>query len=814
MQLRPTDARPISTGSERQIALDLAAIAKEIRLLLSGTLQQGQPHEFVPLSPDEVSISKLPITGEPLFGRELELGLLDGAWSDAETNVINVVAWGGVGKSALVNHWLGKLAGGRYCGARRVYGWSFYRQGTRATTASADEFLDAALRWFGDADPSTGTPWDKGERLARLVRKERTLLILDGLEPLQEAPGPDEGRIKDPGLAALVRELAAANVGLCIITTRHQVADIEQYRGSTAPVIELEHLSDTAGAELLRALGVHGAPTELEQASREFGGHCLALNLLGTYLRDVCSGDVGRRREVSLLEQDEEQHGHAARIMAAYERELGEGSELAVLHILGLFDRPADAELVNVLRAPPVISGLTDSLSALPDRRWRQVLARLRRARLLAESDPQRSDALDAHPLVREHYGRQLRQQCPNAWREGNNRLYEHLKRTSKELPETLSEMAPLFAAASHGCRAGRHEDVAREVLDARMDRGQAFVVAKLGAIGATLGVLSGFFEEPWRKPVPGLSSTATAMVVSAAGFCLRALGRLTEATQPMHAALEAATAQGHWEKAARRAGNLSELYLNMGNLERSLEYGRQSFDLADRGDDATQRITAGAVLADALHCLNRLDEAEALFRQAEEIQGKREPTRPILSSLQGFRYCSLLLTQGKFREVQRRALVTLKWVEKHQWYLDTALDELSLGRAVLLSVLHEGTGDLRQAANHFDRAVHGLRQAGQHYFLPRGLLARAALQRVLGAFERAVDDLAEAEMIVTRSGMALDHADTDLEYARLHLAMGEKDAARRSLATAKDMIQQMGYHRRDDELVELEKVLPMDRVG
>ena len=101
-----------------------------------------------------------------------------------------------------------------------VFGWSFYRQGTSGGTSSADEFLDAALTWFGDPDPRLGTAWEKGERLAKLVAHRRTLLVLDGLEPLQNPPGAQEGRLREPSLQALLRELAAFNTGLCVITTR------------------------------------------------------------------------------------------------------------------------------------------------------------------------------------------------------------------------------------------------------------------------------------------------------------------------------------------------------------------------------------------------------------------------------------------------------------------------------------------------------------------------------------------------------------------------------------------------------------------
>jgi hypothetical protein len=148
----------------------------------------------------------------------------------------------------------------------------FYRQGTSGNTSSADEFLDATLAWFGDPDPRIGTAWEKGERLAKLVANRRTLLLLDGLEPLQNPPGPQEGRLREPSLQALLRELAAFNKGLCVITTRTPVADIADHEGTSALRRDLEQLSSDAGAKLLRTLGVKGDEAELRSASNEFSG--------------------------------------------------------------------------------------------------------------------------------------------------------------------------------------------------------------------------------------------------------------------------------------------------------------------------------------------------------------------------------------------------------------------------------------------------------------------------------------------------------------------------------------------------------------
>jgi serine/threonine protein kinase len=119
--------------------------------------------------PERVSVARLPVTGKEVFGREEELAFLDAAWADSQVNVVSIVAWAGVGKSTLVNHWVRRLAADQYRSADLVFGWSFYRQGTSGGASSADEFLDAALVWFGDPDPRVGTAWEKGERLVTRV---------------------------------------------------------------------------------------------------------------------------------------------------------------------------------------------------------------------------------------------------------------------------------------------------------------------------------------------------------------------------------------------------------------------------------------------------------------------------------------------------------------------------------------------------------------------------------------------------------------------------------------------------------------------
>jgi Protein kinase domain len=396
--------------------------------------------------PEKISVARLPVTGSALFGREEDLAILQAAWADPQVNIISIVAWAGVGKSALINHWLRLLATEQYHSAELVFGWSFYRQGTRGDASSADEFLDTALAWFGDPDPRLGTAWDKGERLAELIALRRALLVLDGLEPLQDPPGPHEGRLRDPSLQALLRELAAFNKGLCVITTRLPVADLANHEGSSVLRRDLDHLSREAGAQLLQALGVKGSEAELRMASEDFGGHCLALTLLGSYLSDAYEGDIRHRTEISnRLAHDVRQGAHAQKVMESYQAWFGEGPELSALRLLGLFDRPAGEKAVEALLKPPAIPGLTESLTALGPSEWRALLARLRRAKLLSGEDLQQPGQLDAHPLVREYFGRQLREHWTAGWQEGNRRLYHYYRALVPEPPDSSTHGTVVF---------------------------------------------------------------------------------------------------------------------------------------------------------------------------------------------------------------------------------------------------------------------------------------------------------------------------------------------------------------------------------
>lgn len=445
----------------------------------------------------------------------------------------------------------------------------------------------------------------------------------------------------------------------------------------------------------------------------------------------------------------------ARRMMAIYEEWFKGKPELSILGMLGVFGRRAPGDEIATLRAAPVIAGLTDAVVGLRESVWNTAVTALGDVRLVVvEGEREGAEVLDAHPLVREHFGEQLRREQPEAWREAHRRLYEHLKEKAKPLPETVEEMAPLYAAVVHGCRAGMGQEARREVLQERIQRGDAyFNIRKLGAISSEVAVYAAFFDPPWEQLASGLTEPDQAWVLGCAGFGLRALGRLHEAAGLMRMGLERCVAQESWEQAAVSASNLSELLQARGELREALGLAVKSVQLADESGNAFRPMLNRTTLAAVQHAMGLREQAAMEFEEAERMQKERQPSFPQLYSHQGFRYCDLLLDQGRGAAVRERAEQALRIAEHNHWLLAIALDHLSLGRAHLLAVKRRAGGDLTQATFHLTAAVDGLRRAGTQHHLPLSLLARATLHTHTRAVPLARKDLDEALSLSTRCG-------------------------------------------------------------
>ena len=828
---------------------------------------------------------------ELFLGRDAELALLDRAWAGG-LHVLSLIAWGGVGKTALIVEWVRTRfiekdwqdATGRP-DPLTYFDWSFYDQGTRnladgtsARTGNVGDFFEVALQWFGDPDPNLP---GKGTRLARLVQQQCTLLILDGLEPLQQPVGhPQAGHLLDPDLRDLLCALAAQNPGLCLLTSRQAIADLGTPDGRTTEAKDLDELPKAVAVRLLQKLAVTGSVEELEKAAEDFGCHALSLTLLGRFLVDAHGGDIRRIDQVRLHEADNltrpERHRTAWKVLSSYHDWLttaqSQPETLAVLRLLGLFDRPATPDCLGVLRKGEVIPGLTEHLHGLSEAHWNTLLKRLERAHLLKLRETTSSFQIDAHPLVREYFAEQLRTTQPEAWRSAHSRLFDHLCISTEPRPDTLLGLQPLYQAVTHGCLAERQQEALYKVYVERILRGMGndgfYSTKKLGAIGADLGAVAAFFEQPWISLSPHLSAPDQAWLLNEAALRLRALGRLTEALEPMRVSLQQLDEAEDWHRAAVSASNLSELEVTLGRLSDAVADGRRAIAFADRSGDAFLRMAFRATAADALHLAGQTGQrsaALALFVEAERMQTGVQPHFPLLYSLRGFQYADLLMVpaeraawemlqprasvlecasplalsegvtisnepsaaEGKsgrglphsntLRDVRERTTQTLQWVKTHNLsLLSIALDHLTLARAALYRALltPDTQSEIINHPSKIDSALSALRESNNLHHLPKALLTAAlhagTLGRDLSAAARYLD---EAQQIAERGPMPLYLADVHLHRARLFgrlPAAGERQNfphidPKAELAKARALIAHHAYGRRHEELATAE---------
>jgi tetratricopeptide (TPR) repeat protein len=264
----------------------------------------------------------------------------------------------------------------------------------------------------------------------------------------------------------------------------------------------------------------------------------------------------------------------------------------------------------------------------------------------------------------------------------------------------------------------------------------------------------------------------------------------------------------------------------------------------ADRSGDPSLMLFLRTDNADALHASGEVEKAAALFLEAEQRQQQLQPEYPLLYALAGFQYCDLLQSQGRIFAMRDRALQTLEWARPQKQLLLIARDTLTLGRAHLALALQSLTSgsmietpddNARSALAELDEAIEGLHASGQNDEVPRGLLARAAFRRAIGDWKGAKRDLNEAKEIAEPALMRLYWCDSALEGARLGLAQLEvfaplnglversptppvlpdpdaaaalREEARKELDVARKLIAECGYHRRDEELAELDAVV------
>jgi len=260
-----------------------------------------------------------------LVGRQLELNLLTDwvARPDSEiykAHILNIVAIGGLGKSALTWKWFNDIAPQEMKPLAGRMWWSFYE-----SDATFENFVTRALAYVTrrklDEVQQIPAPEREMQLLAALDR-EAFLIVLDGLERILIAYarmdaahlsddeydkqtanfvantiGLPEGaaqsftgehrlrKTADPRAGSFMRKLANVRESRILVSTRLYPADLQMGTGATLPgcyAVFLLGLADDDVLELWRAFGVTGARDSLLPLFNRVDNHPLLIQALAS----------------------------------------------------------------------------------------------------------------------------------------------------------------------------------------------------------------------------------------------------------------------------------------------------------------------------------------------------------------------------------------------------------------------------------------------------------------------------------------------------------------------------------------------------
>ncbi|MDD2815394.1 MAG: hypothetical protein PHP00_06600 [Thiotrichaceae bacterium] len=780
----------------------------------SSKKKDNSENSDAPSEPPEVDLYHLPKPTTALIGRKIELTQLTDAIKNPNKRLAIIVAAGGIGKSALTDEWLQQIAQENYYGKTRVFGWSFYSQGSHNTFTNSQPFFSAVLPFLG----ITEIPKDeiqKARVLADELRKQPCLLILDGLEPLQYAENLQSmnGELQDSALKEFIACFRqTAGKSFVLLSSRQPLLELKKWQAEHYLSLDLKTLPHQDGADLLQALGVTGKAEERQAISQDLNGHALSLVLMGHLLSEHHQGDCRYANELPPLtsahgDSDAEKDSrHALRVLDYYDS-LQDAASRCFLQLLSLFDRPMNAAEKAVLIAN---ANHAEPLRALTAKQWQAVEQRLEKSGLLlGKKGTFERLEWDTHPIIRAYFGEKFKENHLEEFKQAHFVLFDYYqklpeKEFGKYLPDTLEEMLPLYRAVLHGCLAGEYEQSLNEVYKKRIQRMdnkglvEYYSRHKLNAYSQDLTILSAFFPFGWTESTQSnLFEKNRAWLLLEISFCLMSLGRLQEAIEPRIIGVKFYEKSKDWEYAATCIQTLVTLHLLLGQLVPAQTAAQQAIKYAQRSGVLRQEMTSEIYLAYVLHCSGDFKNAHNRYQQAETLGW--ELGYRYLPSLSSFWYCTLLLESANdeitLQNVAERTEHNLQISLENNWMLIKSLDYL------IFALVHIALQEVSQANVCFQQAIQDIQKANSAYRTPPFYLYRADFYLTQNQPDPALADLNSAWEIIERCGMKLYAVDYLLIHGRYSLATADFDTALSHYREAKQLIEETGYHLRDAEL-------------
>jgi tetratricopeptide (TPR) repeat protein len=721
-------------------------------------------------------------TLEHFTGRVEELARLDRWAADPEVALAGVTAWGGAGKTALVTRWVQQNGAALRPGVRGVFGWSFYAD------PSAEHWAAGLLEWAEQELGIRLTARQPGAvrpaaAVLALLRAVPLLLVLDGLEVVQEGPAADGfGRLLDGTLReVLAGACQQRHGGLVVLTSRFPFADLETFDGGAARMLEVAPFTATEGASLLAAAGGGWlGEDERRELVAAVDGHALAVGVLAALLAArLPAADLAALG--AELAEAARTSTRVRRVLQFYADRLAEPDRY-LLAAVSLFARPVPAQAVLAVAAHQAFGGrLAGWTPAMVQAAARDRLGGL------AACHP--DGTISAHPLVRGTFRPLVMDAAQAAADTALTGMPDGLA-TSRADALRVVEVIELLADAGQW-------QTADDMFKTRSVSGSDLAWKSLPAARLGQRAAAAFAGTAARRDAcaASLSPRRTSYYVNGVGFFAMHTGDL-------------ATAREHLTIAAqddRDASNVRGLHASLLNLAWCLGHGGQlsaaqeaaagALRAAD-SDGGWQQIRTSRVWLGWLAGLSgNTAQAEDHFTAADQVQVGNDTDGNHLYSSPGSLWAEWLARTARAGTARTLTARNMDICRRNGWNADAARCDRVLGRLAL------DAGDTAAAGQHLTAAAGCFRDGDYLTELAVTLTDLADHARAAGDLDAAGRYAAEAITIAAPRGMVPAQTAALAARARIcashattaaspgHLARGRDaaDAALR-LATRHDL--------------------------
>jgi tetratricopeptide (TPR) repeat protein len=741
---------------------------------------------------------------EPNFvGQKEMLETITDWYTNPKVRVGALIGWGGVGKSALVRKWYDNMESNNIK-PDGIFWWGFYRN------AYLEQFLNALLRYVsqGQIEPKTiKSTWEKTERIKEYIHQGTYLIILDGLEQMQKSASGDEfGKMIHRECTELLHYLVDAPKagGLCLITTRFPLKDLTEWHERGYEKLSLIDLSIPDSLLMLRSRGVKGSDEELTVVINRYKGHALSLTSVAGYVNRYYTGDIKQAPEVEFILSDEERFTDVNKLLRKYAEKMSESKRI-FLNIFSLFRTEVTGDdFAGIFRHEIEGTKFNDALVNMSELDFRDMINGLVDWRLISYDETK--NAYATHPLIKGYFesdfGEKNKKLC-------HKRIYQYFGEYAPEQPETLEEMQPLFEQVYHGCAAGLYDEVLDDVYWEKIyRRKERLIIYKLGAWETNFSLARIFFPDGDLSQMPLVTKKANMQIedkdwknastwlLSEAGLALLNTGQPKEAEELIIRKTNMQIKDKDWKNASVGYLNLADLQFRTGEIDSGLGSAKKALDVAEKADSDENIINSKAYLARILHLLGKNEEADKIFKEADEVQEKISGYR--LHCWIGAFYADFLISMKRIDEAFELTKQNLEICQRNTWLNDISRCYRCLGAIERIKENHQ------EAEIHLRNALEIARKVGMPELEIEALLEFGRLQLDMKRYEDAVRDAKEVLKICARTGFKFYEPEAEIVISKAYLALNDIEQAKSFTHSAYEKAVSMSYRWQEGDAAHL----------